>query len=160
MSFDNMAFLNPEQANEQFKNWVTSFQVKQGWSAKLVSDWVLASDTIYDASKAWYMTDKEETTKYWKLMLQNAPIIFDENSNGDPTIIPKYNEFMTVLASASDTSYTFDQGRGIKGQAKVASEQAEEMAQDFTKAVQKGNSLLPYYMAGAIALFVAIKAFK
>jgi hypothetical protein len=160
--FTNSAFTNPEQALEQFKNYVTGLQVNQGWQPSLVNQLIgLASDT-YTQVKSWFKTDTEETKEFWSLLASGSPSIFDEITNGNPMSIPKYTNFMSFLASASDTSFTVDQNTGVSGVVNVAQNQLEEVAADITEEKKKFQKASPILIPALVlgGLFVVIKALK
>jgi len=160
--FSQSAFVNPEQALEQFNQYVTSLQVNQNWSSLLVSQLQDLAKQSYDQVKSWFKTDTEETKEFWSLLASGSPAIFDELSNGNPTSIPKYSAFMTFLASASDTAFTVDQNTGVSGVVNVAQEQLEEVSKEITDEKDRykklGPVLLPVLALGS--LYVVIKALK
>ena len=158
MSFTNSAFTNPEQGLEQFRNYVTTFQVKQNWSNALVTDLVQLAEKTYDEVKSWFKTDSEEAREFWEILVAGAPAIFGENSNDQPTTIPKYNQFMTFLANASDTSFTIDEAQGVSGVLNVANEQFLEVAEKQKKENERWAKLLPFMVFGLGGVYIASQA--
>ncbi len=160
--FSQVAFTNPEQALEQYKDYVTGLQVTQGWSANLVGQLVDFADETYKQVKSWFKSDTEETKEFWSLLASGNPAIFDEVTNGNPTSIPKYSSYMSFLASASDTAFTVDQNTGVSGVVNVAQDQLEDVAKEITDEKDKLKDLSPILLPAMVlgGLFVVIKALK
>lgn len=155
---NQLAFTNPEQARDQFIEYLQRMQANQNWPVDLVAQLTALTLEIYNDVKSWFKSDTEETKEFWNLLSSGSASIINNFTNGNPSQIPKYNSFMAFLASASDTAFTVDQNTGLSGVANVAQEQLEEVSKDIEETRKKTTDKLPLYITlGLVAYFTLPK---